>query len=116
MTQSPAAPAGPLASASTAAYLRDHEVREMLFLIVCALVDATDQVELLHLSDAEGTAFQVRTAPADIGKLIGKSGRTARAIRTILNGSAVRNHRRYTLDIAHSPGHTPADEGTHDGE
>ncbi len=79
---------------------RDAEVRGMLLSVVCSLVDETDKVELLHVADSEGMVFQVRLATNDVGKVIGKSGRTARAIRTILSASAAKNGRRYTLDIA----------------
>ncbi len=80
---------------------RDLQVREMLLAVLRSLVDEPDAVELLHISGADGLAFQVRSAANDIGKLIGKSGRTARAIRTILSGSAAKNGRRYSLDITH---------------
>jgi predicted RNA-binding protein YlqC (UPF0109 family) len=78
---------------------RDAEVRTMLLSVVRAIVDEADKIELLHVADTEGTAFQVRSAATDVGKLIGKSGRTARAIRTILSGTAAKNRRRYSLDI-----------------
>jgi predicted RNA-binding protein YlqC (UPF0109 family) len=78
---------------------RDAEVRSMLLCVVRSLVDEADRVELLHVAGEDGMAFQVRSAASDVGKLIGKSGRTARAIRTILSASAARNGRRYSLDI-----------------
>ncbi len=79
---------------------RDTHVRAMLLAVLRSLVDTPESIELLHISGADGIAFQVRCAAGDIGKLIGKSGRTARAIRTILSGSAAKNGRRYSLDIA----------------
>ena len=83
---------------------RDTDVREMLFAVLRSLAQEPDAIELLHVSESDGLAFQVRSAAGDNGKLIGKSGRTARAIRTILSGSAARNGRRYSLDIAqHEP-------------
>jgi predicted RNA-binding protein YlqC (UPF0109 family) len=78
---------------------RDEEVRTMLFTVVTSLVDDAGSVEMLHVGGGEGAAFQVRAATNDLGKLIGKSGRTARAIRTLLSACATRNGRRYTLDI-----------------
>jgi predicted RNA-binding protein YlqC (UPF0109 family) len=71
----------------------------MLLCVVRSLVDEADRVELLHVAGDGGMAFQVRSAANDVGKLIGKSGRTARAIRTILSANAARNGRRYSLDI-----------------
>lgn len=87
---------------------RDAHVRDMLLAVVRSLVDQPEAVELLHISGTDGIAFQVRSAANDIGKLIGKSGRTARAIRTILSGSAAKSGRRYSLDIAHhEPNYLP---------
>jgi predicted RNA-binding protein YlqC (UPF0109 family) len=79
---------------------RDGEVHAMLLAIVRSLVSEPDKVELLRIAGAAGMAFQVRSAVEDVGKLIGKGGRTARAIRVILSGNAAKNGRRYTLDIA----------------
>jgi predicted RNA-binding protein YlqC (UPF0109 family) len=71
----------------------------MLLAVIRSLVDEADRLELLHIPGDEGMAFQVRSAAGDVGKLIGKSGRTARAIRTILSATAAKNGRRYSLDI-----------------
>jgi predicted RNA-binding protein YlqC (UPF0109 family) len=79
---------------------RDIKVRDMLLAVMHSLVDQEDKLEMLHIAGADGVAFQVRASSGDVGKLIGKSGRTARAIRTILSASAAKNGRRYTLDIA----------------
>ncbi len=81
----------------------DLEVRGMLLTIVCSLVDDVDHIELIHIAGEQGMGFQVRSAATDTGKLIGKSGRTARAIRTILSAAAATHGRRYTLDIVQQP-------------
>ena len=78
---------------------RDAEIGAMLLAVARSLVDKANELELLSLADAEGVAFQIRSAAEDVGKLIGKSGRTARAIRTILNGNSVKNGRRYSVDF-----------------
>ena len=95
---------------------RDTEVRSMLLAVIRSLVDDADRVELLHVPGDEGMAFQVRSAAGDVGKLIGKSGRTARAIRTILSASAAKNGRRYSLDIVQhgAPAHELLDVGPED--
>ena len=87
------------------AHLRaaDAEVREMLLKLVQALVDEPEKLDLLHVADDGEVAFQVRTTAEDAGKLIGKNGRTVRAIRVILNGSGMKNGRVYTLDLLHHP-------------
>jgi predicted RNA-binding protein YlqC (UPF0109 family) len=75
----------------------------MLLTVLRALVDKTDELEMVTLSDDLGVSFQVRSAADDLGKLIGKNGRTARAIRTILGASAAKHRRRYSLDLAAGP-------------
>jgi predicted RNA-binding protein YlqC (UPF0109 family) len=79
---------------------KDAKVREMLYAVLQFLVDETDKLELIHVTVAEGVAFQVRCAAPDIGKIIGKKGRTARAIRIILAAISSRSGRRYSMDIA----------------
>ena len=79
----------------------DLEIRRMLLAIVRSLVDEPEQVTLLHVAEGNEVAFQVRTTPADAGKVIGKNGRTARAIRVILVGSGMKNGRVYTFDLIH---------------
>jgi uncharacterized protein len=53
-------------------------------------------------ADGDGTVYRLRVAPGDVGKVIGKEGRTARAIRTILGGIGMKQKHRYTLDIIES--------------
>jgi hypothetical protein len=79
---------------------RDSRVRDMLLAIMSSLVDNEDDLEIATISAADGALFRVRAANNDIGKLIGKSGRTARAVRVILGASAAKQGRKYTLDIA----------------
>jgi predicted RNA-binding protein YlqC (UPF0109 family) len=47
----------------------------------------------------DGTALKLRVSPQDVGKVIGKQGRTARSMRTILGAVSMKLHHRYTLDI-----------------
>jgi len=82
----------------------DVQVHDMLLGMIRSLVDEVDEVELVRISGGEGMAFQVRLAANDVGKLIGKGGRTARAIRCILSSVAMKNKRRYSLDIARVDG------------
>jgi uncharacterized protein len=82
---------------------RDVEVGEMLFALVRSLVDKTDELQMVALADSEGVAFQVRSSGDDLGKLIGKGGHTARAIRTILSANAAKHRRRYSIDISAGP-------------
>lgn len=73
----------------------DDLVRE----IAKALVDAPEAVEVETVSRDENTVLRLRVAPQDVGKVIGKQGRTARSVRTILGAVSMKVHHRYTLDI-----------------
>jgi predicted RNA-binding protein YlqC (UPF0109 family) len=67
--------------------------------IAQALVDEPGAVEVESISRDESTVLRLRVAPQDVGKVIGKQGRTARSVRTILGAVSMKLHRRYTLDI-----------------
>jgi uncharacterized protein len=73
----------------------DDLVRE----IARALVDEPDAVEVEIVSREENTVLRLKVAPQDVGKVIGKQGRTARSVRTILGAVSMKVHHRYTLDI-----------------
>ena len=73
----------------------DELVRE----IARALVDEPDAVEVETVAREENTVLRLRVAPGDVGKVIGKQGRTARSVRTILGAVSMKVHHRYTLDI-----------------
>jgi uncharacterized protein len=64
-----------------------------------ALVDLPDEVSVISAPDNEGTVLLLRVAPADLGKVIGKQGRTARSIRTILGAASMKAQHRFSLDI-----------------
>ena len=74
-------------------------VDEMVREIARALVDEPDAVEVETISREENTVLRLRVAPGDVGKVIGKQGRTARSVRTILGAVSMKVHHRYTLDI-----------------
>jgi len=78
---------------------RDAEVGQMLQYVLRSLVDRPDELVIVPLTDGAGVSFHVQAAPDEIGKLIGKNGRTARAVRTILSGNAARLGRRYNVDF-----------------
>ena len=66
------------------------------------LVDDPDQVEVWEGRGRGGVRFEVRVAPGDLGKVIGRQGRTARALRTLLEVRGARDGRRYGLEILES--------------
>ena len=63
------------------------------------MVDQPDGVSVELIEDREATILQVRVAPQDIGKVIGKQGRTARSLRTILGAASMKLRHRFALDI-----------------
>jgi predicted RNA-binding protein YlqC (UPF0109 family) len=74
-------------------------VAELVREIAQALVDAPEAVAVEQVSRDESTVLRLRVAPQDVGKVIGKQGRTARSVRTILGAVSMKLHHRYTLDI-----------------
>ena len=64
-----------------------------------ALVDLPNEVSVQAAPENEGTVLLLRVAPADLGKVIGKQGRTARSIRTILGAASMKAQHRFSLDI-----------------
>jgi predicted RNA-binding protein YlqC (UPF0109 family) len=67
--------------------------------IAKALVDSPDEVVVREVDGEQATLIELRVAPADVGKVIGKQGRTARSIRTLLNAVGMKLNRRFTLEI-----------------
>src|SRR5579872_6077419 len=67
--------------------------------IAKALVDEPDQVEVSTAERDDSTVIRLKVAPNDIGKVIGKMGRTARCMRTLLAAASMKYRHRFTLDI-----------------
>ena len=67
--------------------------------IAKALVDLPEQVSVSELEGEQVTVLELRVAPSDLGKVIGKQGRTARSIRTLLGAAGMKLNRRFTLEI-----------------
>lgn len=74
-------------------------MKDLLELIVKQLVDNPDDVSLNEISGEQTSVFELRVNKSDLGKVIGKQGRTARAIRTLLSASAVKDSKRVMLEI-----------------
>ncbi len=75
------------------------DMQELVTEIARALVDEPGAVIVDAVQRDENTVLRLRVAPADVGKVIGKQGRTARSMRTILGAVSMKHHHRYTLDI-----------------
>jgi len=67
--------------------------------IAKALVDLPDQVSVREVEGEQTTVLELRVAATDLGKVIGKQGRTARSIRTLLGAAGMKVNRRFTLEI-----------------
>ncbi len=67
--------------------------------IAKALVDTPEEVAVNAVEGEQMTVIELRVAPSDLGKIIGKQGRTARSIRTILGCAGIKLNRRFTLEI-----------------
>ena len=74
-------------------------MRDLILIIAKSLVDKPDEVEVAELKGDKTTVLELRVAKDDLGKVIGKQGKTAHAIRTILNATATKLKQRAVLEI-----------------
>ncbi len=74
-------------------------MKELIESIAKALVDNPDQVQVRSVEGEQVTVLELRVHPSDLGKVIGKQGRTARSIRTILAAAGMKLKKRFTLEI-----------------
>lgn len=74
-------------------------MRETVEMIVKALVDDASAVDVREVEHAGSTLIEVRVAETDMGKLIGRQGRTVRALRSIVQAASVKKGRRFLLEI-----------------
>ena len=74
-------------------------MKDLIDVIAKALVDFPDQVEINEVVGDKTTVLELRVAKEDLGKVIGKQGKTARAMRTILNANATKLKKRAVLEI-----------------
>ena len=74
-------------------------MKELITQIAKALVDSPEEVSVAAVEGEQTTVLELRVAQSDLGKVIGKQGRTARSIRTILAASGMKLKKRFTLEI-----------------
>lgn len=74
-------------------------MKDLVEEIAKALVDIPEEVVVREVSGEQVTVLELKVAPSDLGKVIGKQGRTARAIRTLLGATGMKLNRRFTLEI-----------------
>ncbi len=74
-------------------------MKQLLEYIAKSLVDSPDAVSVQEISGEKTTVYELRVGSEDLGKIIGKHGRTARSIRTLLNAAATKQGKRAVLEI-----------------
>jgi predicted RNA-binding protein YlqC (UPF0109 family) len=74
-------------------------MKELVEDIAKALVDIPEEVSVREVEGEQVTVLELRVAPSDLGKVIGKQGRTARSVRTLLGAAGMKLNRRFTLEI-----------------
>jgi uncharacterized protein len=74
-------------------------MRELVEEIAKALVDKPEQVQVKAVEGEQVTVLELRVHPEDLGKVIGRQGRTAKAIRTLLGAAGMKLKKRFTLEI-----------------
>ncbi|MFO0727363.1 MAG: KH domain-containing protein [Myxococcota bacterium] len=74
-------------------------MKDLIEYIAKALVDAPDAVEVSEFGDDEASIIKLKVQKEDLGKVIGKKGRTAKAMRTVLGAAALKTQKRSTLEI-----------------
>ncbi len=74
-------------------------MRELVEYIAKSLVDQPDQVKVTEREDANAYIIEITVAPDDMGKVIGKQGRIAKAIRTVVKAASVKSSKKYIVEI-----------------
>ncbi len=74
-------------------------MKDLIRYIAQALVDKPDEVEVEEFDEDGASVYELTVAEEDLGKVIGKQGRTARAIRQLLQAASSKNHKRAVLEI-----------------
>ena len=79
--------------------MSDDPIKTLIETVAKALVDKPEAVEVSEVAGEQTTVVELRVAKEDLGKVIGKQGRTARALRTILSAASTKLHKRSVLEI-----------------
>ena len=74
-------------------------MKELVEQMARDLVDHPDEVQVRAIEGERTTVLELRVAPGDLGKVIGRQGRTARSMRTILNAAGMKLKKRFALEI-----------------
>jgi predicted RNA-binding protein YlqC (UPF0109 family) len=79
--------------------MNEGSLKEVIEAIAKALVDFPDEVAVTEIDGEATIVLELRVAPQDLGKIIGKQGRTARAMRTLLRAAGMKLKKRFVLEI-----------------
>jgi hypothetical protein len=74
-------------------------LKQLIEYLVKALVDEPDQVDINEIPGEDATTYEVRVAPEDLGKVIGKQGRIANALRTVAKAAAMKDKKKVYVEI-----------------
>ncbi len=77
----------------------DGSLKELVVFMAKSLVDYPEQVEVTEMQGEQTTVYELKVSKEDLGKIIGKQGRTARSLRTILNAASTKLRKRSVLEI-----------------
>lgn len=72
---------------------------ELVEMLARALVDSPDQVRVNEIEETESIIIELKVAPEDMGKVIGKQGRIAKAIRTVVKAAAIKENKKVVVEI-----------------
>ena len=75
------------------------EIKDLIEFMIRALVDKSDEVVVTAVTGEKTTVYELRVGDGDLGKIIGKHGRTIRAIRTLLSAASTKENKRAVLEI-----------------
>ena len=79
--------------------MNEGSLKDVVETIAKVLVDSPDEVAVNEIDGEATTVLELRVAPQDLGKVIGKQGRTARAMRTLLRAAGMKVKKRFALEI-----------------
>lgn len=79
--------------------LHSEDMRKLVEEIAKVLVEDPGQVSVEAVEEDQATVLELRVAPGDLGRVIGRQGRTAKSIRAVLGAAGAKQHKRYALEI-----------------
>ena len=74
-------------------------MRDFVNFLAQSLVNSPEKVEVKELGEGKTTVIELKVAPEDLGKIIGRKGRTVKAMRALLNAAAVKRKKRVVLEV-----------------